>query len=84
AELKARGYVFASQTDTEVIAHLIDHLYSGDLLDAVQQALPRLKGAYAVAVFCRDEPHRVVAAREGSPLVLGVGEGEGENFVASD
>ncbi|MGT3101510.1 hypothetical protein ACVSPB_29485, partial [Klebsiella pneumoniae] len=53
AELKARGYVFASQTDTEVIAHLIDHLYSGDLLDAVQQALPRLKGAYAVAVFCR-------------------------------
>jgi glutamine---fructose-6-phosphate transaminase (isomerizing) len=82
AELKARGYVFASQTDTEVIAHLIDHLYNGDLLDAVQQALPRLKGAYAVAVFCRDEPHRVVAAREGSPLVLGVG--EGENFVASD
>jgi glutamine---fructose-6-phosphate transaminase (isomerizing) len=84
AELKARGYVFASQTDTEVIAHLVDHLYNGDLLDAVQQALPRLKGAYAVAVFCRDEPHRVVAAREGSPLVLGVGEGHGENFVASD
>jgi glucosamine--fructose-6-phosphate aminotransferase (isomerizing) len=84
AELKARGYQFASQTDTEVIAHLVDHLYSGDLLDAVQQALPRLKGAYAVAVFCRDEPHRVVAAREGSPLVLGVGEGHGENFVASD
>ncbi|MDR7332873.1 glutamine--fructose-6-phosphate transaminase (isomerizing) [Roseateles asaccharophilus] len=82
AELKARGYQFNSQTDTEVIAHLIDNLYSGDLLDAVQQALPRLKGAYAVAVFCRDEPHRVVAAREGSPLVLGVG--EQENFVASD
>jgi len=82
AELKARGYTFLSQTDTEVIAHLIDHHYSGDLLDAVQQALPRLKGAYAVAVFCRDEPHRVVAAREGSPLVLGVG--ESENFVASD
>ncbi|MFG6460130.1 glutamine--fructose-6-phosphate transaminase (isomerizing) [Roseateles sp. DXS20W] len=84
AELKARGYVFSSQTDTEVIAHLVDHLYNGDLLDAVQQALPRLKGAYAVAVFCRDEPHRVVAAREGSPLVLGVGAGHGENFVASD
>jgi len=82
AELKARGYAFASQTDTEVIAHLIDHLYSGDLLEAVHAALPRLKGAYAVAVFCRDEPHRVVAAREGSPLVLGVG--QGENFVASD
>ncbi|WP_422018462.1 glutamine--fructose-6-phosphate transaminase (isomerizing) [Roseateles sp.] len=82
AELKARGYVFSSQTDTEVIAHLVDHLYGGDLLEAVQQALPRLKGAYAVAVFCRDEPHRVVAAREGSPLVLGAG--AGENFVASD
>lgn len=86
AELKARGYQFSSQTDTEVIAHLVDHLYNGDLLEAVQQALPRLKGAYAVAVFCRDEPHRVVAAREGSPLVLGVGAGEGagEHFVASD
>ena len=82
AELKGRGYVFSSQTDTEVIAHLIDHFYNGDLLEAVQQALPRLKGAYAVAVFCRDEPQRVVAAREGSPLVLGVG--EGEHFVASD
>ena len=82
AELKAKGYVFTSQTDTEVIAHLVDHLYNGDLLEAVQQALPRLKGAYAVAVFCRDEPHRVIAAREGSPLILGVG--EGENFVASD
>jgi glutamine---fructose-6-phosphate transaminase (isomerizing) len=82
AELQGRGYAFSSQTDTEVIAHLIDHLYSGDLLEAVQQALPRLKGAYAVAVFCRDEPHRVIAAREGSPLVLGVG--ENENFVASD
>ncbi len=81
-ELKAKGYVFSSQTDTEVIAHLVDHLYSGDLLEAVQAALPRLKGAYAIAVFCRDEPHRVIAAREGSPLVLGVG--ESENFVASD
>jgi len=82
AELKAKGYAFTSQTDTEVIAHLVEHLYSGDLLEAVQAALPRLKGAYAIAVFCRDEPHRVIAAREGSPLVLGVG--EGENFVASD
>src|SRR6218665_2254054 len=72
AELKTRGYQFHSQTDTEVIAHLIDHLYSGDLLDAVQQALPRLKGAYAVAVFCRDEPHRVVAARDGSPPLLSI------------
>jgi glutamine---fructose-6-phosphate transaminase (isomerizing) len=81
-ELKAKGYDFASQTDTEVIAHLVHHLYDGDLLDAVQRALPRLRGAYAIAVFCRDEPQRVIGARAGSPLVLGVG--EGENFVASD
>ncbi|NBT09903.1 MAG: glutamine--fructose-6-phosphate transaminase (isomerizing) [Betaproteobacteria bacterium] len=85
AELQARGYVFASQTDTEVIAHLVDHLYAGDLVEAVQQAIGRLQGAYAIAVFCRDEPHRVVGAREGSPLVLGVGEAaQGEFFLASD
>ena len=64
AELQAQGYVFESQTDTEVIAHLVDHLYDGDLLEAVQRALPRLRGAYAIAVFCRDEPHRVVGARQ--------------------
>jgi glucosamine--fructose-6-phosphate aminotransferase (isomerizing) len=86
AELRARGYVFTSQTDTEVIAHLVDHLYDGDLFDAVQRATERLRGAYAIAVFCRDEPHRVVGAREGSPLVLGVGTGDnvGEHFLASD
>jgi glutamine---fructose-6-phosphate transaminase (isomerizing) len=82
AELTARGYVFNSQTDTEVIAHLVDHLYDGDLFDAVQRATLRLRGAYAIAVFCRDEPQRVIGAREGSPLILGVG--EGENFLASD
>ena len=86
AELKSRGYAFTSQTDTEVICHLVDQLYNGDLLEAVQQSLTRLKGAYAIAVFARDEPHRVIAAREGSPLVLGVGTeaGQGEHFVASD
>ncbi|HWP19999.1 MAG TPA: glutamine--fructose-6-phosphate transaminase (isomerizing) [Burkholderiaceae bacterium] len=85
AELQARGYLFASQTDTEVIAHLIDALYEGDLMDAVKQATVRLSGAYAIAVFCRDEPHRVVGARAGSPLVLGVGApGSNENFLASD
>ncbi|WP_140626582.1 glutamine--fructose-6-phosphate transaminase (isomerizing) [Methylibium rhizosphaerae] len=83
-ELKARGYLFTSQTDTEVIAHLVDSLYDGDLFDAVKRATLRLKGAYAIAVFCRDEPHRVVGAREGSPLVLGVGVQSGENFLASD
>jgi glutamine---fructose-6-phosphate transaminase (isomerizing) len=86
AELKAKGYEFTSQTDTEVIAHLVDRLYDGDLLDAVQRAVVRLRGAYAIAVFCRDEPHRVIGAREGSPLVLGVGVAEraGETFLASD
>ena len=82
AELTALGYVFQSQTDTEVIAHLVDHMYNGDLFETVQQAVKRLHGAYAIAVFSREEPHRVVAARQGSPLILGVG--EGENFVASD
>ncbi|MCK9684967.1 glutamine--fructose-6-phosphate transaminase (isomerizing) [Scleromatobacter humisilvae] len=81
-ELKAKGFRFESQTDTEVIAHLVNHLYDGDLFDAVQRAVARLKGAYAIAVFCRDEPHRVIGARAGSPLVLGIG--EGENFLASD
>jgi len=86
AELKAKGYEFTSQTDTEVIAHLVDRLYEGDLLDAVQRAIVQLRGAYAIAVFCRDEPHRVVGAREGSPLVLGIGTGEraGDTFLASD
>ncbi|MDP4302432.1 glutamine--fructose-6-phosphate transaminase (isomerizing) [Leptothrix discophora] len=82
ADLKARGYEFTSQTDTEVIAHLVDSLYDGDLFDAVERAITHLKGAYAIAVFCRDEPLRVIGAREGSPLVLGVG--QGENFLASD
>lgn len=81
-ELKGHGYVFESQTDTEVIAHLIDHLYNGDLFETVQQTVRRLTGAYAIAVFCHDEPHRVVGARHGSPLI--VGRGENENFLASD
>lgn len=82
AELQAVGYVFESQTDTEVVAHLVDHLYTTDLFEAVQQATRRLEGAYAIAVFCRDEPHRVVGARQGSPLVVGCG--QNENFLASD
>ena len=82
AALQARGYVFASQTDTEVIAHLVDSLYNGDLLEAVQGAIAQLHGAYAIAVFHKDEPQRVVGARAGSPLILGVG--QGEHFLASD
>ena len=82
ADLQARGYLFASQTDSEVIAHLIDHLYNGDLFEAVKEAVAQLRGSYAIAVLCRDEPHRLVGARDGMPLVVGVG--DGENFLASD
>ncbi|VVE86588.1 glutamine--fructose-6-phosphate transaminase (isomerizing) [Pandoraea bronchicola] len=85
-ELRGLGYEFVSQTDTEVIAHLIHHILSngaaGDLFHAVRLATRRLHGAYAIAVFRKEEPHRVVGARAGSPLVVGVG--EGENFLASD
>lgn len=81
-ELTKQGYVFESQTDTEVIAHLINELYDGDLLRTVQKAVKRLHGAFAIAVFCKDEPKRVVGARLGCPLVVGIG--QGENFLASD
>src|SRR3569623_1616685 len=83
ASLQGRGYVFDSQTDTEVIAHLVDSLYEGDLFEAVKSATSKLHGAYAIAVFCKDEPHREVCARAGSPLVLGVGKDNSENFLAS-
>ena len=82
SELKALGYVFHSQTDTEAAAHLVNHLYDGDLLRTVQKTVKRLTGAFAIAVFCRDEPHRVVGARLGCPLIVGLG--KNENFLASD
>ncbi|MFZ2738872.1 MAG: glutamine--fructose-6-phosphate transaminase (isomerizing) [Burkholderiaceae bacterium] len=84
AALQARGYVFLSQTDTEVIAHLIDSVYQGDLFAAVKVAIKQLKGAFAIAVFCQDEPQRLIGAREGSPLILGVGHEGKELFLASD
>ena len=71
-ELKALGYGFESQTDTEVIAHLIHSLYKGDLFDAVQRAVRRLTGAYAIAVVAKSEPGRLVGARAGNPMVVGV------------
>ena len=82
--LRALGYVFESQTDTEVIAHLIRHYLKqeGDLLHAAQKAVRELAGAYAIAVVSKREPDRFVAARMGCPLLVGLG--EGENFVASD
>ena len=82
SELKALGYEFVSQTDTEVVAHLVNHLYDGDLFHTVQKTVKRLSGAYAIAVFCKDEPHRVVGARFGCPLIVGLG--NNENFLASD
>jgi len=82
AELKAKGYAFETQTDTEAIAHLVHDCYRGDLFDAVERAVKRLLGAYAIAVVAKNEPHRVVGARMGSPLVVGVG--AEETFVASD
>jgi len=82
AALQAKGYEFLSQTDTEVIAHLVDSLYDGDLFEAVKAAVRQLHGAYAIAVFHKDEPQRVIGARAGSPLILGVG--QGETFLASD
>ncbi|HMP61277.1 MAG TPA: glutamine--fructose-6-phosphate transaminase (isomerizing) [Gemmatales bacterium] len=84
AQLLAEGYVFKSETDTEVIAHLIASQMNGhgDLVTAVRKTLARLKGTYGLAAVSTREPGVVVAARLGSPLVIGVG--QGENFVASD
>ncbi|WP_333845637.1 glutamine--fructose-6-phosphate transaminase (isomerizing) [Limnohabitans sp.] len=84
AALQAKGYEFLSQTDTEVIAHLVDNLYNGDVFEAVKAAVQQLQGAYAIAVFHKDEPHRVIGARAGSPLILGVGKEHNETFLASD
>ena len=81
-KLTASGCVFKSDTDSEVLAHLIAEAYQGDLLKATAKALKQVTGTYGLAVVCTDEPGRIVAARRGSPLVIGLG--EGENFVASD
>ena len=82
-ELQSKGYVFASETDSETIVHLIHSCLGDDgLLQAVRRAVKRLEGAYAIAVCWADEPDRIIAARSGCPLV--VGKGIGENFLASD
>lgn len=82
AGLLAKGFEFTSQTDTEVLAHLINDCYDGDLLEAVKRAVVQLKGSYGIAVICKAEPGCVVVARQGSPLVVGVG--DNEMFAASD
>ena len=76
------GSVFKSETDTEVIAHLIGLYYNGDLLDAVNKAVAEMRGAYAIAAIAADEPDKIVAVRKDAPLVAGIG--KGFNFVASD
>ena len=80
--LLMRGHTFTSETDTEVLAHLVGELYQGSLEEAVAAALREVEGAYGIAVISADEPDVLVAARNGSPLIVGVG--ENERFVASD
>ena len=81
-ELMGKGYHFESETDTEVVVHLVEMYYRGDLKRAVMKASSRLNGSYALGILCADEPEKIFVVREASPLILGVG--IGENFFASD
>ena len=81
-ELEEKGYVFSSETDTEVISQLIQDMYNGDILDTVIKVQKRLEGSYAIGVLHKNHPDELVCAREHSPLVIGIG--EKENFIASD
>ncbi|MBM3249088.1 MAG: glutamine--fructose-6-phosphate transaminase (isomerizing) [Candidatus Omnitrophica bacterium] len=82
AELQKHGHRFRSQTDTEVVAHLIEHYYRRDLLSAVRLALKRLKGSFALGIISSHSPDRIIACRKDSPLIIG--KGKNENFIASD
>ncbi|HHU52175.1 MAG TPA: glutamine--fructose-6-phosphate transaminase (isomerizing) [Firmicutes bacterium] len=81
-ELREKGHIFVSETDTEVIPHLIEEYYEGDLVLAVQKAISKLDGAFALAVIAAKEPGKIIAVRQSSPLIVGLG--KGENLVASD
>lgn len=80
--LESEGYVFQSETDTEVVAHLVEYHYEGDLVKAVMDTINELEGSYALGVICKGCDHEFVAARKDSPLIVGIG--RGENFIASD
>ncbi|MGE5542632.1 MAG: glutamine--fructose-6-phosphate transaminase (isomerizing) [Bacillota bacterium] len=80
--LADHGHRFASETDTEVVAHLIEEMYDGDLPEAVRKAVSQLRGSFALGVLCRREPDKIVAVRKDSPLIVGLG--NGENYIASD
>ncbi len=80
--LQKKGHKFVSDTDTEVVAHLVEEYYQGDLFEAVRRAIRELKGAFALGVICKEHPGLLIAARVGSPLIIGVG--KNENFIASD
>ncbi len=81
-ELTKKGYIFQSETDTEVVAHLLSEIYEGDLLEATKKLLTIIKGAFALGIMSVKEPDRLIAVRKESPLIVGLG--KGENFIASD
>ncbi|MDD7290590.1 glutamine--fructose-6-phosphate transaminase (isomerizing) [Veillonella caviae] len=81
-ELIAKGYHFKSETDTEVVAHLLADMYDGDFVGTVRRMLARVDGAYALEIICSDEPDKIICTKKENPLVIGLG--KGENFVASD
>ena len=81
-ELIEKGYHFKSETDTEVVAHLLEDMYDGDFVGTVRRMLDRVDGAYALEIICADEPDKIICTKKENPLVIGLG--KGENFVASD
>lgn len=81
-KLMRKGVTFVSETDTEVVAQLLEYYYKGDIIEAVIQVLRRVEGSYALGVLCEDSPDQIVAVRKDSPLIVGLG--KGENFIASD
>lgn len=81
-ELMAKGHKFVSETDTEVVAHLLEDVYKGDFLQAVNEVLNKIEGSYSLAFMCQDHPDTLICTKKDNPLVIGLG--EGENFIASD